>query len=78
MTDNEADAIFYDCESDLIKEMGFNVFTDFVKEFLDTGCNLVDMNEVIDYIKRKHGRGSLASYDNIEHKEGEYYIYRTN
>ena len=38
--------------------------------------NLLDMDEVIDYIKEEDGRSILASYDGVENEEGEYYIYR--
>ena len=40
--------------------------------------NLLDMDAVVDYIKKTDGRGIIASYDGIENEEGEYYIYRTN
>ena len=40
--------------------------------------NLLDMDAVVDYIKETDGRGIIASYDGVEHEEGEYYIYRTN
>ena len=40
--------------------------------------NLLDMHAVVDYIKETVGRGIIASYDDVENEEGEYYIYRTN
>lgn len=39
--------------------------------------NLLDMDAVIDYIKKTEGRGIIASYDGVENEE-EYYIYRIN
>ena len=38
--------------------------------------NLLNMDEVIDYIKEIDGRGIIANYDGVENEEGEYYIYR--
>lgn len=40
--------------------------------------NLLDIDEVIEYIKEEDGRGVLASWDGIENEEGEYFIYRIN
>lgn len=40
--------------------------------------NLIDIDKVINYIRNTDGRNILASYDNVENEEGEYFIYRIN
>lgn len=40
--------------------------------------NLINIDEVINYIRNTDGRNILASYDNVENEEGEYFIYRLN
>ena len=40
--------------------------------------NLIDIDEVINYIRNTDGRNILASYDGVENEEEEYFIYRIN
>lgn len=43
-----------------------------------TAHNLLDYDEIIDWIEETDGRGCLAQYDGIEHEYCDYYIYRVN
>ena len=40
--------------------------------------NLLDYDEIIDWIEETDGRGCLATYDGVEHEWCDYYIYRVN
>ena len=40
--------------------------------------NLLDYEEIIDWIEETDGRGCLAQYDGAEHEWCDYYIYRVN
>lgn len=40
--------------------------------------NLLDYDEIIDWIEETDGRGCLAQYDGVENEWCDYYIYRVN
>lgn len=40
--------------------------------------DLLDIDEVIDWIEETDGRGCLAQYDGVENEWCDYYIYRVN
>ena len=40
--------------------------------------NLLDYDEIIDWIAETDGRGCLAGYDGVEHEWCDFYIYRVN
>lgn len=54
-------------------DFGKDQLTDVVSRY-----NLLDVDAVVDYIKEQDGRCVLASYDERENEEGEYFIYRLN
>ena len=43
-----------------------------------TNYNLLDYDEIIDWIEETDGRGCLAQYDGVENEWCDYYIYRVN
>lgn len=64
-------------EDNYVEEFEFQFGSDYLTRVINE-YNLLDVDEVVDYIKEQDGRGILASYDSIENEIDEYFIYRLN